>query len=127
MGSSSPPPSDDPHAPKKPRRPKGSGGGGAGGAGDECDLYFEAALSAVDPAVLSGFEIGDVLSLGIHRRGTFESVVCRTQTGEIAGSVSNIENLDLLLGCIRSGAVYQAEVTEKGRSSCEVLVQRVSR
>lgn len=103
----------------------GVGGSGAGGGGlpAECQLVFETDLSGVDPEVLATIEVGDELTVVLHREGRYLSAVCRNGAGRIAGSLANIEDLATLISCLQGNHRYVAYVREVGEHNCTVLVE----
>lgn len=110
------------------RRGSGSGGasGGAGGGGgsDECDLAFETDLAAVNAQVTGGLSPGDELSVVLVEQHGFPSVACRTDSGEVVGSLANVEDLAQLIGCMQQGNVYIATIRDVGPTYCTVFVER---
>ncbi len=113
---------------KKPRAGQsgggsGGGGGGGGSGGDRCNFSFPADLSAVDPTVLAGVSVDDELVVALIRRHGFDVAVCQRADGEVAGAISNIEDLADLISCLLSGSEYGAVVQEVGRTHCSVHVE----
>ena len=121
---------------RKPRRSKqpperfGGGGiagvgsgGGEGGVPDECQLSFETDLTGVDPEVLANLEVGDELTVVLHKEGRYLSAVCRNGAGRIAGSLANVEDLATLVSCLQRQFRYIAHVRSVGERFCTVLVE----
>ena len=123
-----------PRPSKQPAGPpgRGSGGGGAGGGGggsggggqDQCDLTFETDLAAVNSTAADKLSVGDELSVVLVDQQGFPTVVCRTSSGELVGSLANVEDLALLIGCIQGGNHYNAIVRDVGSTYCTVFVER---
>lgn len=90
----------------------GSGGGGFGGGGDgevSCDrLSFETQLSSPKPAVVSGIEVGDVLSVEVEPQGAVQVVVIKHR-GQVAGGITS-PRMVRLLECLQLGSRYSATV-----------------
>lgn len=112
----------------------GSGRGDAPGVGgssgrvsaDPCDLRYDVDLTGARTGVLAALGRGSVLDVALHREGAFETAACLTRPARsIAGTLANIEGLDLLLGCLRAGHAYTAQVLAIDGARCRVLVERV--
>lgn len=120
-------PSRQPHG--RPGRTSGSGGGGGSGGesggSDQCDLAFETDLAAVNTSVTGNLEVGDSLSVGLLEQQGFPTVVCRTNSGELVGSLANVEDLAQLIACIQQGNRYAATIRDLGSTYCTVFVERL--
>lgn len=105
------------------RRRKAAGGESGGqGAGAGCDLSFETDLSAIETSISATLAKDDALIVGLEKREDFDAVVCRTSEGKYVGTVSHIENLAQLLGCIKQGVAYMAQVTSSSATHCSVII-----
>jgi len=106
-------------------RPKGAGGGGGGAdIPDQCDFQFEADLSAVDSDVAAQLSVGDILSVALIKRQTYDVAICRDRRGGIVGTVTNTAELGELITCLKSGAAYSAEVRDVSATHCTVFIER---
>lgn len=105
---------------RKNRRTRGHGE--SSGEGSNCELTFETDLSAIDGNVCGNLTQNEVLVVGLEPKENFEAVVCRTSTGDYVGTVSHIENLAQLLGCIKAAVGYDAHVRSSSDTHCTVLI-----
>lgn len=105
---------------------EGTGLGGGGPGSDPCDLRYDVDLTGTTVAALAPIVLHDVLDVQLHVDREFETAVCRSRpAGDYVGSLANIEGLDQLLGCLRAGHRYEAEVADIERTRCRVIVGRV--
>lgn len=107
--------------------PSGSGlVGGVGVAGSGCDIHLEVDLAGVRSDVISALSLGDVLDVVLRAIEGYEAVACLDRPGgRIAGTLANVEGLDRMIGCLRTGHRYLAVVTELGSLRCRVQVDPV--
>jgi hypothetical protein len=114
--------------PRTSRQPKGRPGSGGGGGsfegGSDCDLSFETDLAGVNSAVAGGLGVGDILSVALVEQHGFPTVVCRTSSGQIVGSLANVEDLAQLISCMQQGHSYTATIRDVGATHCTVYVER---
>lgn len=113
-----------------PSRPGSGGTLGSGGdpAGDPCNLRFDVDLTGVRASAAAGLVPGSVLDIVLHQDGSFETVVGkRRPDGVIVGTLANVEGLDVLIGCLRSGNFYEGAVMAASATHCRVAVRRVTR
>jgi hypothetical protein len=80
----------------------------------------------VQPNVLPIVGLGDELPVILIKQGTFDVAVCRTDAGEVVGSLANVEDLATLISCIKQGVRYAGTVMGIGKTYCTVFVERRS-
>lgn len=101
----------------------GSGGGFGGGATVEvsCErLSFDTQLSSPKPAVISGINVGDILSVETEQQGASQVVVIK-HGNQVAGGITS-PKMSRLLECIRLGSRYQARVMGKAGGQVTVRI-----
>lgn len=73
--------------------------------------------------MLGDLEVGDELTVVLHREGRYLSAICRNGAGRVAGALSNVEDLATLVSCLQRSHRYVAHVRALGERYCTVLVE----
>lgn len=81
-------------------------------------------LIGVRTEVSSRLSQGQILSVTIHEFGTARSVVCRTEAGEIVGTLAGFRGLAQMLRSLDDGTSFSAIVESVSASHCSVQVRR---
>ncbi|WP_414815596.1 hypothetical protein [Rhizobium sp. IY2] len=101
----------------------GGAGGGALGSYDPCALEFDVNLSGIIVATLPTLSIGMSMSVDLTTSNGFDVVVCLTPANAIVGSLAAFPGLSDLIGCLRSGRRYVAQVTAVSGFTVSVHVE----
>lgn len=91
---------------------------------DPCSFQFQVELVGVRSAAASQLAPGHFLDVALIPKGDAVSVVCQTFEGDVVGALAAFRGLARLIGCLRDGLQYQAEVVEATATRCEVRVGR---
>lgn len=107
----------------------GGGGGGGGGlspsSGVDCArLVIRTTLNSPDPKVVGKLKKGDQLSIEVQ--GTRGPVVVKNSAGQVAGSITAQQLLDLIK-CIDDGYEYVAIVREVAGGKVDVEIRPKSK
>jgi len=95
--------------------------GGDGGQPDPCErIVVDTVLQSPQAEVIAGLRPGDQLRLQLTAGGA--PVVAATAGGRAAGSVV-IRELMVLIGCLRAGRRFVADVVQVDGGSVTVLVR----
>lgn len=98
-------------APQSGTKGASTGTGGGFGSSDPCAIAFDVNLSGVNVAVAAGISVGTTLQVVLTVSNGFDVVVCQTAAGQVVGSLAAFPGLATLVGCLRSGRRYIAQVT----------------
>ena len=105
--------------------PGGGGGGGGGGPSSpvEClRLIFRTTLNSPNPTTVPKLKVNDELAVEVQ--GERGPVVVKTEAGEIAGSITGSQLVDLIK-CIADGYDYVATVRQIEKARVEVEIRPV--
>lgn len=105
--------SSDPRqaAPQSSTMGASTGAGGGFASSDPCAIAFDVNLSGVNVAVAAGISVGTTLHVALTVSNGFDVVVCQTAAGLVVGSLAAFPGLATLVGCLRGGRRYIAQVT----------------
>lgn len=98
---------------------------GTGGVSVDCSaLLVDTTLNSPEPSALNKLKKGDRLSVEIGRSPLGrEILLSRLKTGEVAGSLTPPQMLDIMT-CIKGGHSYVAEVVaEPAGGECRLRIQ----
>lgn len=106
---------------RKPYEPAEDGHKG----GDRCDVEVVVDLVSVDMGAIGKVQVGDLLDVYLILKDGYDAVGCRRpSTREHVGAIAGIEELQILVDCLRRNVSYRAETLRLSGATCTVRIAR---